>query len=236
MVCIKSTTTLNYCFNSFTYAANQDTILEILNFAKRTLLTQNVSSSDLAELREESLVEVPKEELEEELVNQVDQKTHNEIFFDFFRLNILLLYTIKRDKFNIGRKVGTVTLTEAKINASFQSDLSIFGSLGGIQVIDITPEAFCHPRILSVGRDTILRTSDTNKQTVLSQLSNEIYSNNYNEEKNDDDSDAISFQSHWSDKTTCTFQMRMASASYTHCPRFLRDVNACITYFKRSLR
>ncbi|EDW40369.1 GL25209 [Drosophila persimilis] len=32
------------------------------------------------------------------------------------------------------------------------------------------------------------------------------------------------------------FKMRMASVSYTHCPRFLQDVNACVTYFKRSLR
>ncbi|EDV41143.2 uncharacterized protein Dana_GF23570 [Drosophila ananassae] len=221
--------TTNITFNSLDIIANQDTIIEILNFAKRTLLTQNIFQSDSPAPAEES----PDEPIEIE--DQVNQTSHNKITFDFFRLNILLLYTIKREKISIGRKVGTVTLTEAKINASFQSDLSIFGSLGGIQVIDITPEAFCHPRILSVGRDQILRASDTNKQTVLSQLSNEIYSNNYNEEKSDE-SDAISFQSHWSDKTTCTFQMRMASASYTHCPRFLRDVNACITYFKRSLR
>ncbi|EDW41305.1 GM25370 [Drosophila sechellia] len=222
--------TTSITFNSLDIIANQDTIIEILNFAKRTLLAQNIFPSESHEPPKEA-TEAPVD-----VVDQVDHKNHNEIFFDFFRLNILLLYTIKRDKFNVGRKVGTVTLTEAKINASFQSDLSIIGSLGGIQVIDITSEAFCHPRILSVGRDQILRASDTNKQTVLSQLSNEIYSNNYNEETKSDESDAISFQSHWSDKTTCTFQMRMASASYTHCPRFLRDVNACITYFKRSLR
>ncbi|KMY99285.1 vacuolar protein sorting-associated protein 13D [Drosophila simulans] len=222
--------TTSITFNSLDIIANQDTIIEILNFAKRTLLAQNIFPSESPEPPKEA-TEAPVD-----VVDQVDHKNHNEIFFDFFRLNILLLYTIKRDKFNVGRKVGTVTLTEAKINASFQSDLSIIGSLGGIQVIDITSEAFCHPRILSVGRDQILRASDTNKQTVLSQLSNEIYSNNYNEETKSDESDAISFQSHWSDKTTCTFQMRMASASYTHCPRFLRDVNACITYFKRSLR
>lgn len=230
MVCIKPNKKRNITIIKLFISANQDTIIEILNFAKRTLLAQNIFPSESPESPKKA-TEAPVD-----VVDQVDHKSHNEIFFDFFRLNILLLYTIKRDKFNVGRKVGTVTLTEAKINASFQSDLSIIGSLGGIQVIDITSEAFCHPRILSVGRDQILRASDTNKQTVLSQLSNEIYSNNYNEETKSDESDAISFQSHWSDKTTCTFQMRMASASYTHCPRFLRDVNACITYFKRSLR
>ncbi|KAH8288059.1 hypothetical protein KR018_011097 [Drosophila ironensis] len=221
--------TTKITFNSLDIIANQDTILEILNFAKRTLLTQNLIQSESPTSAIET-IDAPLE-TDEQLI----QTNHNEIAFEFFRLNILLLYTIKREKLNVGRKVGTVTLTEAKINASFQADLSIFGSLGGIQVIDITPEAYCHPRILSVGRDQILRAQDSNRQTVLSQLSNEIYSNNYNEEKSDE-SDAISFQSHWSDKTTCTFQMRMASASYTHCPRFLRDVNACITYFKRSLR
>ncbi|XP_033238212.1 vacuolar protein sorting-associated protein 13D [Drosophila pseudoobscura] len=222
-------------FNNLDIIANQDTILEILNFANRTILCQGTST-----LQNESCG--IKEEASEEPSDLDDpddasQQNHNEIFFDFFRLNILLLYKINHE----GRKVGTLTLTEAKINASFQSELSVFGSLGGIQIIDITPESFFLPRILSVGRDQILRTSDMNRQTVLNRLSHEIYSKNLDLHECDADSkcdeiDAFSFKSHWSDKTTCSVQMRMASVSYTHCPRFLQDVNACVTYFKRSLR
>ncbi|XP_034133792.1 vacuolar protein sorting-associated protein 13D isoform X2 [Drosophila guanche] len=222
-------------FNNLDIIANQDTILEILNFAKRTILSQTTSTlqDESCGIKEEALTEPT--ELDEP---DATQQNHNEIFFDFFRLNILLLYKINHG----GRKVGTLTLTEAKINASFQTELTVFGSLGGIQIIDITPEAFFLPRILSVGRDQILRTSDLNRQTVLNRLSHEIYSKNLDDVDEDeedvkcDEIDAFSFKSHWSDKTTCSVQVRMASVSYTHCPRFLQDVNACITYFKKSLR
>ncbi|EDW76798.1 uncharacterized protein Dwil_GK18894 [Drosophila willistoni] len=220
--------TIKIAFNSLDIIANQDTIIEILNFAKRTILNQKIfQAGDGNKKRKESSNYELKEFENSTSGNQ------NEICFDFFRLNVLLLYTIKRDHYNIARKVGTLTLTEAKINASLKSDPSVIGSLGGIQVIDITPEAICHQRILSVGRDQTIRIPKENRETVLSNLSNEIYLKQLDDDYNGE-IDALSFKSQWNDKTACNVVVRVASVSYTHCPRFLQDVTACITYFKQS--
>lgn len=157
---------------------------------------------------------------------------HNEIIFDFFRLNVLILYSIKQDKYlDIARKVGTLTISEAKINISMQSSLNIIGSLGGIQIIDITPQGIRHQRILSIGKDP---EPELHRQSVLNQLSNEIYLNNSEDDKSEQ-IDALSFTTQWSNNTAISLQLRMASVSYTHSPRFLHDFNFCITNFKQGL-
>lgn len=41
-----------------------------------------------------------------------------QLTFDFHRLNILLLRGISKDGFLVGRKIGTATMSEAKIQAT----------------------------------------------------------------------------------------------------------------------
>lgn len=153
---------------------------------------------------------------------------NNEIIFDFFRLNVLILYNIKGK----ARKVGTLTISDAKINVSIESSLSIIGSLGGMQIIDIHPQGFGHQRILSIGRDP---ENKVHRQSMLETLSNEIYLNNIGEEKCEQ-IDALSFTSQWSKNSPVSLHVRMASVSYTHSPKFLHDLNFCIMTFKQSLR
>ncbi|EDV97387.1 GH14723 [Drosophila grimshawi] len=211
-------------FNTLEIIANQETILELLNLAERIFrrqqLLENVSSKTAKE---------PAFELKES-DGAVNHNQH-EIIFDFYRLNVLILYTIKRDKIEIARKVGTLTVSEAKINVSVQSSLFITGSLGGIQIIDITPQGIRYQRILSIGRDPV---SESDRLSVINQLSNEIYLNNAEDEKCDQ-IDALSFTNLWSDNNAVALQVRMASVSYTHSPRFLQDFNYCIMNFKQGL-
>lgn len=206
-------------------AANQETILELLNFAERIFHGQKIFENIGDNVDREPALELKETE------GSPDHNQH-EIVFDFFRLNVLILYTIKRDKYEIARKVGTLTVSEAKINVSMQSSLSINGSLGGIQIIDITPQGVRYQRILSIGRDP---ESETNRQSVLNKLSNEIYLNNVDDEKCDQ-IDALSFTNLWSDNNAVSLSVRMASVSYTHSPRFLQDFNFCITSFKQGLK
>ncbi|EDW70492.2 intermembrane lipid transfer protein Vps13D isoform X1 [Drosophila virilis] len=213
-------------FNSLEIIANQETILELLNFAERICRGQKL----FEKVRDESDTG-PALELKE--TEGSLEHNHHEIIFDFFRLNVLILYTIKRDKYEIARKVGTLTISEAKINVSMQSSLSIIGSLGGIQIIDITPQGIRYQRILSIGRDPEL---ETNRLSVLNKLSHEIYLNNSEEEEKYEQIDALSFTNLWSDKNAVTLHVRMASVSYTHSPRFLQDFNFCITSFKQGLK
>ncbi len=66
-----------------------------------------------------------------------------EVTFDFHRLTILLLRTtlpVAKDEAPVGRKVATLTITDARINASLSSDVVVQGSLGGLQVLEIAFE------------------------------------------------------------------------------------------------
>jgi len=210
-------------------SANQETILELLNFAERIFHGQQLMNKVCQNVSTQVDKEVSVEINESEGSLNHD---HSEIIFDFFRLNVLILYTIKRDKHEIARKVGTITISEAKINISMQSSLNIIGSLGGIQIIDITPQGIRHQRILSIGKDP---ESEITRQSVLNKLSNEIYSNNTEDDKSEE-IDALSFTTQWSNNTAISLQLRMASVSYTHNPRFLHDFNFCITSLKQGLK
>lgn len=209
----------------YSLSANQETILELLNFAERIFHGQQIMKNVSNESVKETALELSESE------GSLNHN-NNEIIFDFFRLNVLILYTIKRDKYDIARKVGTLTISEAKINISMQSSLNIIGSLGGIQIIDITPQGVRHPRILSIGKDP---EPEINRQSVLNQLSNEIYLNNSEDDKSEQ-IDALSFTTQWNNNTAISLQLRMASVSYTHNPRFLHDFNFCITNFKQGLK
>lgn len=79
-----------------------------------------------------------------------------EITFDFHRLNILLLRGMSKEGTIVGKKICTATLSEAKIQATVGSCVEVEGSLGGLQVLDLTPEGHMHQRIVSVGRDPVL--------------------------------------------------------------------------------
>ncbi|XP_033150667.1 vacuolar protein sorting-associated protein 13D isoform X2 [Drosophila busckii] len=209
-------------FNSLDIIANQETILELLNFAERTFCGLNVTKGINCKKLNEHISD-PKE-----LIRSIN----HEILFDFYRLNILVLYTIKQDKFNIAKKVCTLTINNAKINVSLHKCLSITGSLGGIQIIDITPQGNHHPEILSIGRDP---ESGFNRQSVLNKLCHKMYFYDSDAEKCDL-IDALSFQNQWNENNDISLNVRMASVCYTHSPRFLKDFNFCITSFERRLR
>lgn len=79
-----------------------------------------------------------------------------ELTFDFHRLNILLLRGMSKDGTIVGKKICTATMSEAKIQATVGSCVEVEGSLGGLQLLDLTPEGHMHQRIVSVGRDPVL--------------------------------------------------------------------------------
>ena len=52
--------------------------------------------------------------------------------------------------------MATLTVTEARINASLGNDIIVQGSLGGLQILDLTPQGSKHQRVVSVGHDPLV--------------------------------------------------------------------------------
>lgn len=164
-----------------------------------------------------------------------------EITFDFHRLNVLVLRAVMRDSFLVARKVGTFTMSEAKIHATLDEAITVEGSLGGLQVIDLTPEGTAHQRILSVGKDPLTEPSNISGGTkdLLSSLTQEIYGPSGNLTKSEfllEAQQALSFHVSRDLNASVSIKIRMASVWYTHCARLVQELSWCATEFKHYLK
>ncbi|XP_042225636.1 vacuolar protein sorting-associated protein 13D-like isoform X3 [Homarus americanus] len=166
-----------------------------------------------------------------------------EVSFDFHKLTVLLLRGVYKDKDLVGRKVGTAVLSDAKIQATVESDiLTVEGSLGGFQVRDVTPEGNKHQCIISVGQDPIVERS----QDLFSRLNSDLYRSCSTSEST---TRAFSFTiirplafsspgsqmfeaAQSAESENLTVKLRLASVCYTHSPLFLQELKSCATEFK----
>lgn len=225
-------------FNSLDVIANQDTVVELASFFQRIL--PKVEKKPIVapdEMSNTSETDTPQ-------VNQTrfppfaatpDGTT--EITFDFHRLTVLLLRSTIKDDCLVGRKVATLSVTEAHINANLAEDALVQGYLGGLQVLDLTPEGQKHQRIISVGHDPLVEQN----QNLYMLVSQGLYQTN----KDKNGSNAFSFKffqpgyrlgdvyAHADRKLS--LEIRMASLCYTHSVQFMAEVSACVSEFQQSV-
>lgn len=209
------------------FTANQETIVELMDFAKRVFPNRkasvNIPTADTTDHSSSSETVEP-------------SSIRTEITFDFHRLNVLILRALMRDNFLVGRKVGTFTMSEARIHATLGTSITVEGSLGGLQVLDLTPEGIAHQRILSVGKDPLTEPPHI-EQDLLSSLTQEIYGmGTTKDEIVLEERQALSFRVTRDLNASVSIKIRMASVWYTHCARFIQELNWCVTEFKHYLK
>ncbi|XP_074028701.1 vacuolar protein sorting 13D [Leptinotarsa decemlineata] len=214
----------NIQFNNLDVIANQETIVELIGFVKRSFPSTSQKPTGInTSIRKPSSVGGSTESLLDETSNTDIGST--EITFDFHRLNILLLRGVAKDGNPYGKKICTATMSEAKIRATIGSNLEVGGSLGGLQVLDLTPEGQLHQRILSVGQDPLVETVP-----LLGVTSAGTY----------DDNTAFSFKvtralASGKEEDISTVNIKMASLWYTHSPYFTAELQSCVNEFKQYL-
>lgn len=211
------------------FPANQETIVELMGFAKRVF-----PKRDTKHYYQTSTPQAANDASAAENVRSI----RTEITFDFHRLNVLVLRAVMRDNFLVGRKVGTFTMSEAKIHATLGAAITVEGSLGGLQVIDLTPEGVSHQRILSVGKDPLTEPPSMPAQDLLSSLTQEVYGG-IGQSKAEfplEAEQALSFFVSRDLTASVTIRIRMASVWYTHCARFMQELSWCATEFKHYLK
>lgn len=213
----------NINFNNLDIIANQETIVELIGFAKRVLPKKSSKASASRNLFEDKNVASSKEK---------EQKIRTEITFDFHRLNVLILRAVMRESFLVARKVGTFTMSEARIHATVGKTVKVEGSLGGLQVLDLTPEGINHQRILSVGNDP-LTDPPSDPMDLMTSLSNEVYGIKLKEVE---ERQALSFRITRNLNACVEVKIRMGSVWFTHCARFMQELNWCATEFKHYLK
>ncbi|XP_045474860.1 vacuolar protein sorting-associated protein 13D isoform X2 [Harmonia axyridis] len=210
----------NVQFNNLDIIANQETLVELVGFARRVFPKSQKSSNVKLPTAMPSSVRASNDSLPSILEPTIGK---TELTFDFHRLNVLLLRGIMKDGILHGKKICTATMSGAKIQATVSSKVEIEGSLGGLQVLDLTPEGQMHQRIVSVGKDLLQEDQihplyasalDTDKERAFS----------FKVVRSLDSKD---------DKDVADIKIRMASLWYTHSPHFVCELQSCATEFKQ---
>lgn len=224
-------------FNNLDIIANQETIVELLGFLKRTELTNFRRTSNATPLDQEVTKNVINDDLISELATQSLVVT-----FEFHTLSILLMKSVKKDSDLIGHKIATATMTGAKIQANFGSEVEISGSLGGLQVLDLSDLATKYKKILCVGRDPL----EERPLSLTERLHAEVYgaASEWTAESNWEENKAFSFE------VTCpassftgedsnrdgdclSVKLRVASVCYTYTQHFLSELASCASEFRQ---
>ena len=218
-------------FNSLDVIANQDTVVELVSFFQRIMPKKRVPpSSDDSNLS----TELPSMNQSRFPPFTLVPDVSTEITFDFHRLTVLLLRSAVKDEMLVGRKVATLTVTEARINANLSSGIIVQGSLGGLQVLDLTPEGQKHQRVVSVGHDPLVEQN----QNLYMLVSQGLYETN--KDKNEVKAFSFKFlqpglQISNEEGPDLSLEVRMASLCYSHSVHFLAEVTACVSEFKQSV-
>lgn len=160
-----------------------------------------------------------------------------------------------KDGNQCARKIATATASSARVNVSIGKenysvfmlikvsrdliffnfisegnggDISVEGSLGGLQMLNLTPEGQYHQRVLSVGQDPLVdgRYCVFSKEDVNSSVAEELLASCATSAL------TFSFDKPSNESAPPKFQLHMASVIYTHCPTFLVDLKKCISEFQ----
>ncbi|XP_058059682.1 intermembrane lipid transfer protein Vps13D [Anopheles bellator] len=269
----------NIQFNNLDIIANQETIVELLGFIKRVIPTPMPAppeqsghsfhgggfASTTTESSEASHVVPPagtsSRRHSDSISSDGASPVRLEITFDFHRLNVLVLRALIRDNYLVGRKVGTFTMSEAKIHATLGIDITVEGSLGGLQVLDLTPEGVNHQRILSVGKDPLTEAATTGasrldtdtggQPDLMTSLAQEVYgmagpkrdssptacgTGSIDQQHLHDERQALSFRVSKDLNACIDIRVQMASVWFIHCARFMQELSWCATEFKHYLK
>ncbi|XP_014665862.1 PREDICTED: vacuolar protein sorting-associated protein 13D-like [Priapulus caudatus] len=141
-------------FNNLNVTANQETIVELLGFIQQVFPREEISKklSDPAPTSEPDRSFLVASGQQQH--NQIEYLTRTEVTANFHLLSILLPRAVTQDNATVGRKVAIATLSGARIQATISSsELQVQGSLGGVQLMDLTPEGSMHKEVFTVGHD-----------------------------------------------------------------------------------
>ncbi|KAI5737130.1 hypothetical protein M8J76_010314 [Diaphorina citri] len=258
-------------FNNLDVIANQETIVELMGFTKRVFPPMKSKRSHYrphfkeAHSYEHDCREDPPPSSHPTRATKVPttatkdsqstdrRSTRTELAFDFHRLNVLLLRAVAKDNVIVAKKIATATMSEAKVQATVGEELVVQGSLGGLQVLDLTPEGQTHQRILSLGQDPLVDQGPSGgpadkPRDLFHSLSADLYRmSGYGPSSESTqataapiDTQAFSFSITRPLKEElvedfANVHIRLASVWYTHSARFLVELGSCAKEFNQYL-
>ncbi|CAB1336324.1 unnamed protein product [Coregonus sp. 'balchen'] len=196
--------------NNLDIILNPETMVELLKFLQKSFpkeespLTQQPSPLPAGQGQEGQ---------EETYQSTYDQ--NKELTVEIHRLNLLLLRTVAtgsvlgREK--KGLKIATASINGTKVNVSMGSRLDVNGSLGSIQLVDLTQEGGRSQFVVSIGN---VEDDPSAAGGVAFFCGSEGAS-----------SEALNFRLLERSQGECSLTLQMASLHYNHSAKFLKELS-----------
>nr|XP_033942121.1 vacuolar protein sorting-associated protein 13D [Pseudochaenichthys georgianus] len=151
---------------------------------------------------------------EEDGTYQATYDQNKELTVEIHRLNLLLLRTVSTGTALFaekkGLKIATASITGTKVNVSMGSRLDINGSLGSMQLVDLTQEGGRSQFVVSIGSAD--SSCNVGGLTFLADMEGSS-------------SEALHFRLMEKSQGECSLELQMASLHYNHSAKFLKELS-----------
>lgn len=195
--------------NNLDIILNPETMVELLKFLQKSFPKEENTWTPSTQ----QPCPVPTGEDEDETF-QSTYDQNKELTVEIHRLNLLLLRTVAtgtilgREK--KGLKIATASINGTKVNVSMGSRLDVNGSLGSMQLVDLTQEGGRSQFVVSIGN--VEEDSSSGGVAFFAGAGNSP-------------SEALNFCLQERTQGECSLKLQMASLHYNHSAKFLKELS-----------
>uniref|UniRef100_A0A8C0Q575 UBA domain-containing protein n=1 Tax=Canis lupus familiaris TaxID=9615 RepID=A0A8C0Q575_CANLF len=208
--------------NNLDIILNPETIVELIGFLQKSF------PKEKDDLSPQPLMTDFERSFREEGAYQSTYEQNTEVAVEIHRLNLLLLRTVgmaNGEKY--GRKIATASIGGTKVNVSMGSTFDMNGSLGCLQLMDLTQDNVKNQYVVSIG-------NSIGYENIVSDIG--YFESVFVRLEDAALSEALSFTFVEKSKQECFLNLKMASLHYNHSAKFLKELTLSMDELEENFR
>ncbi|KAK1340487.1 hypothetical protein QTO34_019057 [Cnephaeus nilssonii] len=208
--------------NNLDIILNPETIVELIGFLQKSF------PKEKDDLSPQPLMTDFERSFREEETYQATYEQNTEVAVEIHRLNLLLLRTVgMANGEKHGRKIATASIGGTKVNVSMGSTFDMNGSLGCLQLMDLTQDNIKNQYVVSIG-------NSMGYENIVSDIS--YFESVFVRMEEGALHEALSFTFVEKSKQECFLNLKMASLHYNHSAKFLKELTLSMDELEENFR
>ncbi|XP_029801769.1 vacuolar protein sorting-associated protein 13D [Suricata suricatta] len=208
--------------NNLDIILNPETIVELIGFLQKSF------PKEKDDLSPQPLMTDFERSFREEGAYQSTYEQNTEVAVEIHRLNLLLVRTVgMANGEKHGRKIATASIGGTKVNVSMGSTFDVNGSLGCLQLMDLTQDNVKNQYVVSIG-------SSVGYENIISDIG--YFESVFVRMEDAALSEALSFTFVERSKQECFLNLKMASLHYNHSAKFLKELTLSMDELEENFR
>ncbi|XP_006885807.1 PREDICTED: vacuolar protein sorting-associated protein 13D [Elephantulus edwardii] len=208
--------------NNLDIILNPETIVELIGFLQKSF------PKEKDDLSPQPLMTDFERSFREQGTYQSTYEQNTEVAVEIHRLNLLLLRTLEMtngEKY--GRKIATASIGGTKVNVSMGSTFDVNGSLGCLQLMDLTQDNVKNQYVVSIG-------NSVGYENIISDIG--YFESVFVRMEDVALTEALSFTFVEKSKQECFLSLKMASLHYNHSAKFLKELTLSMDELEENFR